>query len=82
MMRVFPKLLALLATDPFFQQTAANADQVKDIEERVQSLGEVLASQVGDRDKEEKARRKALRKFEPSHSRIKGTSLNPTGCPQ
>ena len=45
------------------QQTADNADQIKEIEERVQSLGEVLASPVGVRDDAEKARRNALRKL-------------------
>ena len=44
------------------QQTADNADQIRELEERVESLGEVLASPVGDRDNKEKARRNALRK--------------------
>ena len=41
---------------------AANAEQIRDIEERVQSLGEVLASPVREQDDEEKARRENLRK--------------------
>ena len=45
----------------------ANADQIRDLEERIQSLslGEALASPVGDQDSEENARREALRKFVP-----------------
>jgi hypothetical protein len=54
-----------LTADRFLQQTTANAEQIKDIEERVQSLSEVLASPVGDQDSEEKARREALRRFVP-----------------
>ncbi|KAF9644576.1 hypothetical protein BDM02DRAFT_927883 [Thelephora ganbajun] len=45
-----------------YDQTTANAEQIKDIEERVQSLAETLTSPVGDRDSEEKARRETLRK--------------------
>ena len=41
---------------------AANAEQIRDIEERVQSLGKVLASPVREQDGEEKARREDLRK--------------------
>ena len=41
---------------------AANGDQIKDIEDRIQSFGEILSSPVGDRDSEEKARREILRK--------------------
>jgi hypothetical protein len=33
-----PKHLVLLTTDRFLQQTTANAEQIRDIEERVQSL--------------------------------------------
>jgi hypothetical protein len=44
------------------QQTTANAEQIRDIEEKVQSLSEVLAPPVGDQDNEEKARRNALGK--------------------
>ena len=44
------------------QQTADNADQIGELEERVEALGEVLASPVGERDIGEKARRNALRK--------------------
>lgn len=38
-------------------------ERIREIEERVQSLSEILASPVGDQDNEEKARRKALRKY-------------------
>ena len=58
------------------KQTAANAEQIKDVEERVQSLGEVLASPVGDRDTEEKARRETLRRFVFLFARNVGMSLN------
>ena len=49
--------------DCFLQQTAANAEQIRDIEERVQSLAEVLAPPISDQDTGEKARRETLRKF-------------------
>ena len=52
-----------MIADRFLQQTTANAEQIRDIEERVQSLAEILASPVGDQDSGEKARREALRKF-------------------
>ncbi|KAF9785144.1 hypothetical protein BJ322DRAFT_1108609 [Thelephora terrestris] len=45
-----------------YDQTADNTDRIKEIEERVDSLGGILASPVGDQDDEEKARRGALRK--------------------
>jgi len=45
------------------QQTTANAEQIREIEERVQSLAEALTSPVGDQDSGEKARREVLRKF-------------------
>lgn len=43
----------------------ANADQIRDLEERIQSLSlsEVLASPVGDHDREENARREVLKGF-------------------
>ena len=44
------------------QQTIANAEQINDIEERIESLSEILAFPVGDWDAEEMARRIALRK--------------------
>lgn len=50
----------------FLQQTAANSDQIADIEKRVQSLSEILASPVDDQDSEERLRREALRRFELS----------------
>ena len=64
------------------QQTAANAEQMRDIEERVRSLSEVLASPVGDQDSEEKARREVLRKFGSPPYRTMGTSLNRIGYSQ
>ena len=77
-----PQYPTLLIVDRFLQQTAANAEQIREIEERVQSLGDVLATQVVDQDIEEKARREALKKFESSCSRIAGTSLNRIRYPQ
>ena len=62
-MSVLPKPLIPLTTDCILQQTIANAEQMKDIGERVKSLRELLASPVGDQDTGEKARRTALRKF-------------------
>ena len=52
----------MIADHPL-QQTVANAEQIRDIEGRVQSLAGVLASPVGDQDNDEKARREVLRKF-------------------
>lgn len=49
----------------FLQQTVANACQIKEVEERIQSLGGVLTFPVGDQDSEEKARREVLGKFVP-----------------
>ena len=51
-----------MSVDRFLQQTADNADQIREIEGRVQSLKKVLESPVGNQDDEEKARRDALRK--------------------
>ena len=59
---------ALSTADRFLQQTTANAQQIRDIEERVQSLAGVLASPIYDEDSEEKARRETLRRFVPQHS--------------
>lgn len=56
------KCVTLSATRSVLQQTTANADQIRNIEGRVQSLGEVLASPLAHHDSEEKARREALRK--------------------
>lgn len=50
-------------SDRLLQRTAANADQIGEIEERVRSLGGILARPVDDQDSEEKARRRALRRF-------------------
>ena len=59
-----------MTTDGYPQQTAANAEQIRDIEGRVQSLAEASASPTSDQDSEEKARRKALRKFVPRRSEM------------
>ena len=61
------------------QQTTDNADQIGEIEERVQSLRKVLESPVGDRDNEEKARRGALRKSVMPPSTKIATFLNQIG---
>lgn len=53
----------LLTADRFLQQTAANAEQIREIEERLQSLADVFASPVNDQDSGEKARRETLRKY-------------------
>jgi hypothetical protein len=58
----FPHHLVRFGVDRCLQQTADNADRIKEIEERVDSLREILASPVGDQDDEEKVRRDALRK--------------------
>ena len=55
--------LVPLTADCILQQTIANAEQIKDIDGRVESLSELLTSRVGDQDTDEKARRTALRKF-------------------
>lgn len=60
---VSPKHLAPTSHRQSPQQTAANVEQMKEIEERIESLADVLASPVGDQDSGEKARREALRKF-------------------
>ena len=43
------------------QQTVANAEQINDIEERIESLSEILAFPAGDQDTDEMKRRIALR---------------------
>ena len=45
------------------QQTIVNVEQIRDVEERIQSLSEILTSPVGDQDTGEKARRAALKMF-------------------
>ena len=77
-----PWYLILLTADRFLQQTAANGDQIRDIEERVQSLCGVLAYPVGDQDGEEKARREVLRRFVSPPSESAGTPLNRVVHPQ
>ena len=64
-MCVIPKHLVSLAAHCALQQTIANIGQIKDIEKRIQSLGEALASAVGQQHAEEKARREVLRKYVP-----------------
>ena len=49
--------------DRFLQQTTDNGDQIREIEERVQSLQKLLESPVGNQDDGEKARRNALREY-------------------
>ena len=58
-----PQYILLLITDCFIQQTSANADQIIELEERVRSMGGILAYPVGDKDSEEKTRREALRRY-------------------
>ena len=65
MMWVILQHFALYILDRFLQQTVANADQVKDIDERIQSLGEILTCNIGDQDSKEKARREVLRRYVP-----------------
>ena len=63
-----PKYLVLLIADHFLQQTAADVQHIKDIEEGVQSFAGVLTPSVCDENDEEKARGEALRRFVPQHS--------------
>ena len=65
MMWVLPQHLVLSIADSFLQQTAANADQIRELNERVRSMGGILAYPVSDKDSEEKARREALRGYVP-----------------
>ena len=62
------KYLVLMIADHFLQQTAANVQHIKDIEEKVRSLAGVLTPSVCDEDGEEKARREAFRRFVPQHN--------------
>ena len=64
-MCVILKYFILLTAHRALQQTIANASQIEDIEARIQSLGDVLASPVGEQDAEEKARREVLKKYVP-----------------
>ena len=68
MMYSAPRYPVLLTADRFLQQTAANVQQIREIEERVQSLAGVLASSICEEDSEEMARREALRRFVPQYS--------------
>ena len=74
--------LVLLIADRSLQQTAANVDQIREIEERIQSLGGILTYPVGDQDSGEKARREALRMFVPFPLRNNGASFNGVLHPQ
>ena len=65
----------MFTTDRSIQQTTANADLIRGVEERIQSLCGILAYPVDDQDREEKARREILRKFVFSLSRTAGWSL-------
>ena len=51
-----------MTADNSLQQTTANAEQIRDIEERAKSLAGVLAPPVSNQDSEEKVRREVLRK--------------------
>ena len=62
-MQVLPQYLLLLIADCFLQQTAANVDQIRDTEERIESIGGILAYPIGAQDDEEQARRETLRRF-------------------
>ena len=59
----FAQHLTMFTTDRSIQQTTANADLIRGVEERIQSLCGILAYPVDDQDREEKARREILRKF-------------------
>ena len=58
-----PQHLALLTPNHFLQQTVANVEQIRELEERIQSLRGVLTFPVSEQDNEEKARRGVLRRF-------------------
>jgi len=55
--------LILCLFPPCFQQTSDNAENVKEMERRVQSLSGALASPVNEGDYAEKWRRVVLRRF-------------------
>ena len=74
--------LILLTADRFLQQTSANADQITEIEERIQSLGGILTCPVGGQDSGEKARREALRRYVLHLWRDTGISLSHVFCSQ
>ena len=59
-----------------FQQTSDNAEMVKDIEQRVQSLSGVLAAPVSEDDHAEKWRRMELRRYVPAQMHV--TLLTPS----
>ena len=63
MMCVILRRPFLFIADHLLQQTTANADQIREVDERIQSLDGILTYPVDDQDSEEKARRKVLRKF-------------------
>ena len=80
MMWVLPLHFIVLTADRFPQQTAANVDQIRDIEERIRSLGGILTCLVGGQDNGEKARREALRRYVPRPWRDAGKSLSRICC--
>ena len=55
--------IALQTANHALQQTIANAEQIKDIEARVESLSGILTLPVGDLDAEERGRRESLKRF-------------------
>lgn len=71
-----PATCHLFIADRSLQQTAANADQVGEIEERIQSPGRILAYPVHDQDSDELTRREALREFALPPLRGSDTSFN------
>ena len=71
-----------LTANHTLQQTTANMEQIKDTEERIQSLSEILTSPVDDQDTNEKARRAALRKFVLLLFKLHEQSSEPVGFTQ
>ena len=71
--------LVMSAADRFLQQTVANAESIRDVEERVQSLSRALTSPISDRDDEETMRRETLRKSVLSPSQRNCSFLNRIG---
>ena len=63
------------------QQSSGNADKIRGVEERIRSLGSILAHLVDDQDNEEKARREILRRFVPPVLRDPGRLFNHAAHP-
>ena len=74
-MYVLPQHLVLSAVDGSLQQTIANTDQIREVEERIQSLGAILTYPMSRDDGEEKARREVFRRFVLPPSGYTGTFL-------